>query len=54
MPVLTRPEGTEPEDLHISRRGFAALIAAGYAAAATGADAEPITTSSDGGLYTHG
>ena len=48
MVVLTRPEGTLPEDLHISRRGFAALIAAGYAAAATGADAAPITTRSDG------
>ncbi len=48
MVVLTRPEGTLPEDLHIDRRSFAALIAAGYAAAATGADAAPITTPSDG------
>jgi carboxymethylenebutenolidase len=48
MVVLTRPEGTLPEDLHISRRGMAALIAAGYAAAAVGADAAPITTSADG------
>jgi carboxymethylenebutenolidase len=48
MVVLTRPEGTEPQDLHLNRRSFAALIAAGYAAAATGAEAAPITTSSDG------
>jgi carboxymethylenebutenolidase len=48
MTVLTRPEGTLPEDLHISRRGITALIAAGYAAAAVGADAAPITTSADG------
>jgi carboxymethylenebutenolidase len=48
MTVLTRPEGTLPEDLHISRRGITTLIAAGYAAAAVGADAAPITTSADG------
>lgn len=48
MVVLTRPEGTLPEDLHISRRGITALIAAGYAAAGVGAKAAPITTSSNG------
>ena len=48
MTVLTRPEGTLPEDLHISRRSLAALIAAGYAAAAVSAEAAPITTSADG------
>ena len=48
MPILTRPEGTLPEDLHISRRGAAALIAAGYAAIAVGADAAAITTSAAG------
>jgi carboxymethylenebutenolidase len=48
MPVLTRPEGTIPEDLHVSRRGFSALIAAGYAVFSSGADAEPITTPADG------
>lgn len=48
MTVLTRPEGTLPEDLHISRRSLTALIAAGYAAAAVSADAEPIITSADG------
>ena len=48
MTVLTRPEGTLPEDLHLTRRSLAALLAAGYAAAAVSADAEPITTSADG------
>jgi carboxymethylenebutenolidase len=48
MTVLTRPEGTLPEDLHISRRSLAALIAAGYAAAAVSADAAPITTDAVG------
>ena len=48
MVVLTRPEGTLPHDLHVSRRSLAALIAAGYAAAAVSADAEPITTSANG------
>jgi len=48
MSSLTRPEGTLPQDLHISRRGVAALIAAGYAAIAVGADAAAITTSATG------
>jgi carboxymethylenebutenolidase len=48
MPVLTRPEGTLPEDLHVSRRGFSALVAAGYAVFAAGADAAAITTPADG------
>jgi carboxymethylenebutenolidase len=48
MTVLTRPEGTLPEDLHVSRRGLAGLVALGYAAAGAGADAAPITTSADG------
>lgn len=48
MTVLTRPDGTLPEDLHISRRGFPAIIAAGYAAAAAGAEAAPIATSAAG------
>lgn len=46
MTVLTRPEGTEPEDLHLSRR--TALIAAGYAAAAVGSKAAPISTPATG------
>ncbi len=48
MTVLTRPEGTLPADLHVSRRGLSALIAAGYAVFSSGADAEPITTPTDG------
>ena len=48
MTVLTRPDGTLPEDLHLSRRSVAAFIAAGYAAAAVSADAAPITTSAEG------
>jgi carboxymethylenebutenolidase len=42
---LTRPEGSAPEDFHLSRRGLAGLaMFAGYAAYALGADAEPIHT----------
>ena len=46
MTILTRPEGTEPEDLALSRR--AVMIAAGYAAFDVGASAEPIATPADG------
>lgn len=46
--LLTRPEGTEPADLHVSRRSFAALLAAGYAALGAAAEAAPITTPADG------
>ena len=35
MTTLTRPEGTDPRDLDLTRRGLAALLAAGYAAFAT-------------------
>jgi len=52
MQTLTRPEGTEPQDLHFSRRtltkGATTMFFAGYAVAALAADAKPITTSSDG------
>ena len=48
MPVLTRPEGTPPTDLHLSRRGFASLFATGYAAFALSAQAEPIHTGDEG------
>ena len=47
-PVLTRPEGSEPQDFHLSRRGLAALVTAGYAAFAASAQAEPITTDTEG------
>ena len=46
--LLTRPDGTEPADLHLNRRSFAALVAAGYAAFGSAAEAAPITTSADG------
>ncbi len=48
MTVLTRPEGSMPEDLHVSRRSFAAIVAAGYAAAAAGAEAAPTVTDTAG------
>ncbi len=48
MPVLTRPEGTPPADLHLSRRGLAGLFATGYAAFALSAEAEPIHTDDQG------
>lgn len=48
MTVLTRPEGTPTEDLHVSRRGFSAIVAAGYAVFSSGANAAPITTPGDG------
>ena len=48
MPTLTRPDGTRPEDLHVSRRAVAGLFFAGYAVAAFSADAAPIVTPDDG------
>lgn len=47
-PALTRPEGSDPRDLHLSRRGLAGLFATGYAAYALSADAEPIHTDEAG------
>lgn len=44
MVNLTRPEGSKPEDFHLSRRGLAGLFFAGYAAAAFSAKADPIVT----------
>lgn len=48
MQILTRPEGTEPGDLNISRRLLGGLFFAGYAAAAVSAEAAPITTDEAG------
>ena len=48
---LTRPEGSRPGDLDLTRRGVAALFFSGYAAAAVSADAEPIHTD-EAGLIT--
>jgi len=51
MVTLKRPDGNLPEDFHLSRRGVAVAIFAGYAAAALSADADPIHTD-DTGLVT--
>lgn len=48
MLKLTRPEGTEPGDLNLSRRALGGLFFAGYAAAAVSAEAQPIATPEDG------
>src|ERR1700712_3152785 len=48
MVRLTRPEGSRPEDFHLSRRGLGGLFFAGYAAAALSAKAEPIHTDETG------
>jgi len=48
MNTLTRPEGTEPRDLDMTRRGLTAMLAAGYAAFASGADAAAIMTPGEG------
>jgi carboxymethylenebutenolidase len=51
MAVLTRPEGSEPQDFHLSRRGVASLFFAGFAVSAFSAQAAPIVTD-DLGLIT--
>ena len=48
MDTLTRPTGTEPKDLHLTRRAATGLFFAGYAVAALAADAKPIITTADG------
>jgi carboxymethylenebutenolidase len=45
---LTRPEGSRPGDLDMTRRGVAAAFFAGYAASALAADADPIHTDEAG------
>src|SRR3982751_4210798 len=49
MATLTRPDGTQPQDLHIGRRAAVTMFFAGYAVAALAADASPIRTP-DAGL----
>jgi carboxymethylenebutenolidase len=49
MPNLTHPEGVREKDLHLTRRGVAAVFFSGYAVAALSAEAEPIHTD-DAGL----
>lgn len=50
MIKLTRPEGTEPEDLHATRRALGGMFFGGYAVAALAANAQEqtITTDSQG------
>jgi carboxymethylenebutenolidase len=48
MMLLTRPEGSDPSDFHLSRRAAAGVFFAGYAAAALAARAEPIHTNEAG------
>jgi carboxymethylenebutenolidase len=48
LPPLLRPEGPEPRDLQLSRRGLASLFFGGYALAAVSAEAQPITTGREG------
>jgi len=48
MLKLTRPEGSLPRDLDVSRRALGGLFFAGYAVAAVSASAEPIETPADG------
>jgi len=51
--MLTRPEGSRPEDFHLTRRAVAGLFFSGYALAAVAAEADPIRTS-DAGLTIEG
>src|SRR4051812_48102564 len=51
MAYLSRPEGTAPEDLHLSRRAIGGLMFAGYTLAAGPLRADPITTDAKG-LFT--
>jgi carboxymethylenebutenolidase len=48
MRSLTRPEGSEPEDFHLTRRAAVGMVFAGYALAAVSADAAPIITPDKG------
>ena len=44
MVTLTRPDGTRPGDLNLSRRGLTLALTGGYALAAWSAEAEPVKT----------
>lgn len=48
MIELTRPEGSEPQDFHLTRRTAIGMVFAGYALAAVSAEAAPIVTSAQG------
>ena len=45
---LTRPDGSQPEDFHLTRRAATGMFFAGYALAAVSAEAAPITTPDTG------
>lgn len=45
---LTRPDGFEAEDFHLTRRTAVSMFFAGYALAAVSAEAAPVTTPADG------
>jgi carboxymethylenebutenolidase len=47
-PTLKRPEGSTPEEFHLTRRGVAGVFFSGYAAAAVSAQADPIHTDAAG------
>lgn len=46
--ILTRPEGSEPQDFHLSRRAVAGLFFAGYALSTGQVNAAAINTSAQG------
>lgn len=48
MVTLTRPDGTRPEDVRLSRRGLTLALTGGYAVAAWSAQAEPVKTDGAG------
>ncbi|MGL4313685.1 MAG: dienelactone hydrolase family protein [Sphingomonas sp.] len=48
MLTLTRPDGTQAVDLHLTRRAAVGMFFAGYAVAALSAEAAPINTPADG------
>jgi len=48
MAYLSRPEGTEPQDFHLSRRMLGGLMFAGYTLAAGPLRADPIKTDTNG------
>ena len=45
---LTRPDGSSPQDFNVSRRTAVSMFFAGYAVAAVGVYAKPVTTPTDG------
>ena len=48
MVTLTRPDGTRPEDVNLSRRGLTLALTGGYAVAAWSAEAQPVKTDEAG------